>query len=118
MKKTPLLLLCFCLSSCTGLYQIQPLSREYYALEQGDILSIKTSDGKKHKVKFIGIGEDSIYAYPTSFVMDSVAVIEKEKISAKKTAALVGGVFAGAGLATMLIFLVIADAYLKSLSVL
>lgn len=100
------LLIVFILNSgCTTMRPIEATPAELRhgiscgaLLEIGDRVSIITSDDQTHRFAVAGVDAGFIEGKTESVPIDQVVHVEKRQFSRGKTAALVGGILAGAAL--------------------
>jgi hypothetical protein len=107
------LIICLLVASCTS-YKVVPISDNIGSdIHEGDRVKIVTKDGRDLEFKVVSVTSEGVIGENQQVIRFSdVAKLEKEEVSAAKTAGLTGGiVLALAALFLIIVAAAIAAAY-------
>lgn len=103
------LIMCLLVSSCTSLKVVQISDTITSDIHAGDRVKIVTKDGRDVEFKVVSVTSESVTGYNQQVIRFSdIAKLEKEELSALKTAGLTGGIVLG--LAALFLVIVAAAA--------
>lgn len=111
------LIMCLLVSSCTSLKVVQISDTITSDIHEGDRVKIVTKDGRDIEFKVVSITAESVTGDNQQVIRFSdVAKLEKEELSALKTAGLTGGIVLGLAALFLIIAAAAAAAALADIS--